>query len=114
MEMRFMLRNMEQIKSALSELKGQVDGSKAASSELFTVIQKGSGQVYTKLNEAYRMLVQVENVLYELIETTEIVISNTNETVQNTDEGIADSYEGIQNKSNIRDMINLYDFTVNK
>lgn len=76
MEMQFQINNIEQLKQKLSQLKGQLKG-KQAGLELMSVIQNGSGQVCTEMNEIYRMLIQVENALYDLIDTTETVVGNT-------------------------------------
>ena len=110
MEMQFQINNIEQLKQKLSQLKGQLKG-KQAGLELMSVIQNGSGQVCTEMNEIYRMLIQVENALYDLIDTTETVVGNTKETVQNTDNGFAASYNQANENPLLQGMLKPKDFS---
>lgn len=110
MEMQFQIKNIEQLKDKLSQLKGQLKG-KQAGIELMTLIQNGSGQVCKEMNEIYRMLVQVENALYDLIETTETVIGNTAETVQDTDNGLAESYNEADKNPLLQELLKPKDFS---
>ncbi|HCW54453.1 MAG TPA: hypothetical protein DG753_12105 [Clostridium sp.] len=110
MEMQFQINNIEQLKDRLSRLKGELKG-KQSGTELMSVIQNGSGQVATEMNEIYRALVQVENALYDLIATTEIVIGNTKETVQDTDCGLAESYNAADKKALLQELLKPKDFS---